>query len=592
MLRLCCLGHTYWTRVNRLLPPPLADKQKPILFENQIIIFQIMPMIVVAFSSADKRLLREDELTELFIHKLFKISCSHTVRLAYTYRALLLTMNRARVHAAARSAVARLMQVRTHLHRDRAVIAFQALIYALKYVTTEAEGDAHALVASLVEGVASLVRHYRITWTDSVESICITSLMLDYLERGRLPARLCVQCVQLAHLTVAHFMPPNLALLVEDENAEREDESSISRLVRVALELSRDSAWEVRDSALELLECIVDISRERFPPFRRLVEEAAVIPALARAAQNDEEPYVRASAARALAAVARAGGYHDDEELCASALAWLRAEPHAQVRREHVLLIRDLCARGKHMPDDAQHALLAQLAVADLHWETRCAALDYWECVIQRELAAHGMLDGAFPPVTFSQDSRKIVRLTEQEVRTRLDRALDNLARTGCLAVLAATAADTCDLQVARRAVDIAERHLGCHLRKYGMLECGGIISPSPPFVDTTPATLPPLPCRQHADAVIEGILDDTDLGLLERMPEVEEELPPPTPLPPPHVPPQQFKQLLTQDLASMVERRGDWIAAATTDLGSLLDDMLQEYHQDNALDSNTKDCY
>lgn len=134
VLKLCCLGHNYWTVVDALLPP--SSKKEPILFENQIIIFQIMPMIIIAFSGADKQKIREDELTEMFISKLFKISCEHTIRLAYTYRTSLMTLDVNKAYDVAHKSVFYLMRVRKHLHRERAVIAFQAIAYALKYLAS------------------------------------------------------------------------------------------------------------------------------------------------------------------------------------------------------------------------------------------------------------------------------------------------------------------------------------------------------------------------------------------------------------------------------------------------------------------------
>lgn len=595
VLKLCCIGHGYWRKINSLLPP--SDKKEPILFENQIIIFQIMPMIIIAFTGAGKQEIREDELTELFINKLFKISCEHTIRMAYTYRTLLLSLDMSRAYDVAQKAVFYLMRIRQHLHRDRAVIAFQALAYAMKYLShTLIRGDRIELrpyqtsfLSAMIEGIGQLIKDFRITWTDSVESICITSLALDFLSCVDLPTKLCVQTMQLAHLTIAHFMPPNMALLVSELH-----DSSVQRVSAVLGARLRDQAWEVRDSALETLHTVADISRERFPPFQQLIVEARLCEATVEMAASDEEAFVRASALRALAGMVRTPAYWNGALAAASlldtALGLLADEPEALVRCEAARLARHLYESGR-VPEVDMPVVLAAMsaaAVADLHWEVRVAALDFWACAIDRELADQGMLDGAFPPVTFSRD-RKIVQLTEREVRTRLNVALDRLADAGCLAVLQRTAVDTCDLQVARRAVRITNE-LARHLRRYSLLD--GVDATAAPGAPrdayrTGSVRAPP---REHAlsDDVIEAIVNSSDASLLGGVAGSggrEGRAPPSTRVLPPHV----FKQFVAQDLDAQLETRSSWLASVTDDLGSLLDDILQSY-EDN--DVNAMDCY
>lgn len=561
IVRLCCLGHGYWTRVDRLLPP--SDKLEPILFENQIIVFQILPVIVVAFAASGEgdghRHMHEDELTALFVHKLFKISCEHTVRMAYAYRALLLGLGEAQACETARKAVGCLMSVRDLLHRDRAVIAFQALAYALRSLV-EGRGvrktaAQQRLLSALLDALGQLIRHFHITWTDSVESICITSLALELVEVVEQDeARLRVEALQLTHLTVAHFMPPNLALLVVEAGERPEAASSIGRLAGVLAARLSDSAWEVRDCALETLRTVVEISAERYPPFVGLVCAAGLPAEAVRLAKLDQEAYVRGTAVRALAAMARLSSYWP--HLCSHRLPELavqtctgEGEEEGVARREWAGLVLALLAGGRLTNNHLTHACAAmrRAALHDLHWEVRAAALDFWRAVIEQELAGQGMLDGAFPPVTFSRD-RKIVSLTGQEVRARLTRALESLAASGCLLVLVRAAADLADLQVARRAADIS-RELADQLRKYGLLE--------------------------EAAAAQTG---DEDW---ERVQEVG---------------PLEFVRFLARDPRAAVDARQLWLQHVTDDLGSLLDDILHSYDVDVHVDAddrvNSMDCY
>lgn len=74
-------------------------------------------------------------------------------------------------------------------------------------------------------------------------------------------------------------------------------------------------------------------------------------------------------------------------------------------------------------------------AVLDLDWEVKINALEFWKYFIKSHLTDQGMLDGQFPNVTFSKEHRKIVSLNETEIKQRLNKALDELARQRCLGV-------------------------------------------------------------------------------------------------------------------------------------------------------------
>jgi hypothetical protein len=79
--------------------------------------------------------------------------------------------------------------------------------------------------------------------------------------------------------------------------------------------------------------------------------------------------------------------------------------------------------------------VMAYAAMSDLHWEVKVNALEFWEKVIQKQMSDQGMIDGIFPSVTFSKENRKIVLLTENEIKLRLNKVLGELARIRCLQV-------------------------------------------------------------------------------------------------------------------------------------------------------------
>lgn len=75
-------------------------------------------------------------------------------------------------------------------------------------------------------------------------------------------------------------------------------------------------------------------------------------------------------------------------------------------------------------------------ATEDSNPIVRKNALQFWKNVIQSQLTMQGMIDGAFPEVTFSKQSRKIVVLNDIEVRKRLVKVLQQLSEIGCLSAM------------------------------------------------------------------------------------------------------------------------------------------------------------
>lgn len=105
--------------------------------------------------------------------------------------------------------------------------------------------------------------------------------------------------------------------------------------------------------------------------------------------------------------------------------------------------------------------IMAYAVTLDLHWEVKIKALDFWDTFISKMLKDQGMIDGGFPNVTFSKENRKIVNLTDVEIKKRLNKVLGQLSDCGCLAVLITAMEDDCDSEVVRVSVEITKKLLG-----------------------------------------------------------------------------------------------------------------------------------
>lgn len=53
---------------------------------------------------------------------------------------------------------------------------------------------------------------------------------------------------------------------------------------------------------------------------------------------------------------------------------------------------------------------MSSAALSDLDWEVKLQALEFWQVIVDETLTQQGMLDGTFPPFTFSKEKQKIVK--------------------------------------------------------------------------------------------------------------------------------------------------------------------------------------
>lgn len=225
-------------------------------------------------------------------------------------------------------------------------------------------------------------------------------------------------------------------------------------------------------------------------------------------------------------------------------------------------------------------------------------SLTFWEQVIKNQLQNQGMIDGAFPSVTFSKENRKIVTLTDGEIKKRLHKVLQHLSSIGCLGVLTSAIEDDCDMEVSKTAVEITQK-LTRLLKMYHLQkDCSVPVSPAPTenetissgvSVDESMIGSPLSSNNSNNEEIIDQIVNSFDMNLLKSV----------------YAPsdygsvenyglgvkrvvsPSAFLDFVQQDLNAVMAEKKNWLNGIE-DLGSLLDDMLKTY-DDNV---NSMDCY
>ncbi|CAH2037070.1 unnamed protein product, partial [Iphiclides podalirius] len=618
----CNACSAIWTSAWEGKPPAVwVMDGKRVELHNQIVVITLVPSMVYANLGKPKSFLSNDRV-DSYMLKLMNLMCEHTARAAYALRDLTLQLDPLSITL---QSVKRLGCWRKSFSSEQANIVFQALFYVLKeYEPLDDDSEIrdkpnfedskqkNLVMTYVLETLLTLVQSYNITWEESLEVLCLYTMVYNILKRPNLPCKFVVTAINVIAMTVKKFLPPNLSLLMDLKPGSSMHE--LGKLIYIKL---HDNDWEVRDSALELLLVCTDISFIKFPPFQNQIITNNLITVAATMALNDHEFYVRASALRCLGAASVVSAIW--EQLIESfpnindmILSTLLTNPEGIVRMEACNLLCEIYQNIKISPEFKQVLYESMLSAAlnDFHWEVQLSALRFWKFVIRQTLHAQGMLDGTFPPVTFSKESRKIITLNEVAIRKRLNKALEELASIGCLTVLVKLLQDDSEvdimesaLQISTDLCDILDRYrvadtlkptegepssveqLDCRikLRDYGCAEQPGL--------EPEAAT--------EADNVIEGILNVDDVNLLTKMYERQLNL---QNEPRPEEAQSEGAKLLkfatphlfvtfmkSRDFRTSIEQKRKWREGVKS-LSSLLDDMLGVYEIDESV--NSLDCY
>lgn len=279
-------------------------------------------------------------------------------------------------------------------------------------------------------------------------------------------------------------------------------------------------------------------------------------------------------------------------------------EPEGIVRCEAATLICDIYFY-QSFQEDIMHdiyKIMSHAVTSDLHWEVKLNALNFWEHVIRNELKNQGMIDGTFPTVTFSKEHKKIMTLTNTEIATRLNKALTELSKCGCLGVLITAVSEDYELQVSKKALEIT-KILTSLLTKYNVKSGSNNVRTSSSRSSSSSSSNPCSPIQSISSPIfvsskstfdndiLEEVLDSKDINIIDDLMNLN-----PAPVSSNTylkdlivVSPEIFLNFIQKDLDTIITQRADWLNDIDG-LNSLLDDMLKTYNYDD--DINQMDCY
>ncbi|XP_044272402.1 uncharacterized protein LOC123016210 isoform X10 [Tribolium madens] len=606
-------GQLYWNLIETKVPIIQIKKITDVPFTDGLVVIQVLAqfclLLKYVWNKDQMEELWRDEFRDCFIHKLFKmLSCNEIIRLVYMWRDCLVIRNdlfEISIHS-----LLCIQKSRKYYSRNHAVVVVQTLIYNLKDISNGIKESPskfelfhnHLTYLSLIfEVLAALIEEFQITWKDSLESIDLLPFCFDFLMLPYWPKDIIVLILKLVNIATAKYMAPNLALLLDSTS-----DSTIALMGPLLYAKLCDEVKEVKMAALEVICTMARMSGSKFPSLQKVLMDSELPTLVVKMSTCDSESFVRATAIKCLQEMIQV------EEIWNNAL---KSEDLPQKMRDVLLnetegIVRVEAAtfmcvayENQQFPKDNLHRLYETMIYAsttDLHWEVKVRALDFWDKVIKNHLQNQGMIDGSFPNVTFSKEHRKIVTLTDSEIRKRLLKVLSQLSSIGCLGVLMSAIKDDCDMEVSKTAAKITQRLVEL-FKKYNVRSDGSIpTSPLPTENGMSTASVSSgisvdesmdSPSNHHElnEDIIDQIVNSKDVCLLRNVYAPSEyssvsnydiqvrRV----------VTPNEFLQFTQQDLNTIISEKKNWLNGIE-DLGSLLDDMLKTYEND----VNNMDCY
>lgn len=177
-----------------------VTEERKLVLRNQMLFMCLVPLIVfVRMGKADAN---TDEMLQDYIVRLLNSSCEHTAKAAYSLRSLLEELDTMQLIV---QSVKKLSCWKNHLHNEQANIVFQALFYILREydpiddfgVAKNQQGVHHyeddhdkvLVMTYVMETVLCLVKNHNINWHESIEVICLYTVVYNILQRSNLTTK-------------------------------------------------------------------------------------------------------------------------------------------------------------------------------------------------------------------------------------------------------------------------------------------------------------------------------------------------------------------------------------------------------------------
>lgn len=594
----------WWFKIkSKFMVEYLIEFDKRYMFENQFLIPQLAHNYLFCRAVIYKHNLEPDtDVREDFVAKIFSRMSKTSIRWCYKFRDSLpseqVTLN------VGPKAISFVLQLKSLLNRDSAVMVFQSLLYVLVDVNAILSKNKHlfpmfsrceAYIKMFLETLTEFIVHFQISWRDSIESLCVFQSSVEFLKVALWPSTLVIADLNLIKVGINNYLSPSMALLIDQH-----DNCAVFMLCKLLEEKLHDPEWSVRDTALEVITAFAGAARIEFQSFQKVLAVFNLCTLVLNVSLQDEQSFVRASAIKCLTQLVKIHAFWKDhlesQDIVKKMITVMNCETEGIVRAQAATLLTTIFNYHDIEASVQKEifACMSSAALDDLHWEVRLSSLSFWNDRVKLVLKHQGMVDNEFPKCTFSKESKKIVILTDVEIKRRILRALDELSAMNCLTVLKHAVSDDCDLQISKKGLEVSKILVDL-IEKYNIAENIILEEKGPPSNDSCYSSIVPSvpsPFCPNSDEVIDKILEVSDTSLLQDVYSPGNDYPMKViqirNSNRPKLTSAEFIISTKKDYKTLVSDREKWITSLDS-LSSLLNDMLENYE---LADTNAMDCY
>uniref|UniRef100_A0A336KDE2 CSON004119 protein n=1 Tax=Culicoides sonorensis TaxID=179676 RepID=A0A336KDE2_CULSO len=576
-------------------------------FGDQILMIQLMPMLYAIKSLSPSA--SDTDYIDTFCQGMYSLSCEHTIRHMYAVRDILRQNKKNRADLACR-AINGIASSGPVLEKQRALIAFRAFLCGISEFlpsTFDLTQSAYLsfensnFLLTLLTGVNNMIKTYKITCAD-IPDTNLHKIGLYLLNVSGLTTQQKVQVIKLLENALIHFASNQVPLMIGDLSG-----SGYEHLGLVIYKRLHDVDWDVRDSILELITSIIYLSKTKFSVLQTLILEDNFCTVILTLTKSDSELYVRASAIKCVKEMIGVNKFWTkitrEIDLMEHFCQLLQTEQEAIVRREAVDVLIDIFSHERDSKSALNKVLptMTYCAAIDLHWEVRINALKFWDRVLELCFIAEGMCDGSFPSQMFSTKLKKIIKLDDKTIKTKISSVLEEYWKLGGFGIIMANLEETTDIEVMKKTVEIIDK-LKKKLLKYDYTEekiDPNIDEKSQEMAELNKTELEPFPIISESD--LDFVVDSDDINLLvnthQNALKCESE--------------NRYENVITnqftritanhflstvhsKNFESLLNSKVDWNDHTTDSFESLLDDILHSYNEftENNSDINGMDCY
>ncbi|XP_063618637.1 uncharacterized protein LOC134791519 [Cydia splendana] len=451
VLEFLCQCHAFWHKVERVMAQVAFEKFGKFILQNHFLLLILMPLYLrQKHGKSLVRDLKMEDATEIFHSDMAMTVPYDMVNTGYDFRDLIIESTGNNLTLACTYSLRELLRLKRLLSRQQACLVFQTLFYALReFVLTDGPDlvllvnplhtpDDVRFLALILDAIAMLLDEHEINWHESLEIGELQAALVNLIKQNMLPVELLVQALELVTTCVCKLLSPELTLLMEPQRG-----CSLSEAAGAARSVLQRPESEARLAALQLILSFLEVAYVKFMPLRAVISAHGLLCGAAHCAIYDPNARAQAAALRCLVAAASCEDLwtemlHHCQNLYEQLVSILHYNSEGEVRKEAANVLTHIYINRKVNQAFTTRVskAMATAATGDPHWPVQIAALNFWTQMLKKQFTNRGMIDGRFPAVTFCKDKRKIIVLNDKEIHKQIEICMDNLSKTGCLAVM------------------------------------------------------------------------------------------------------------------------------------------------------------